>query len=280
MKSIPLSFALSSLIFFSCSKHHPAQPSEPPLPPDIGKPYALPSGPEANAAYDNVNYGIYKGISINAQDSAATFTIHLDNDGKSIYALEYVGGLLRDSLVRYVVDPYTQQASQPIALDTSLVASGTDFYGVFQSFAPFTIGGILDFSVKGNGSAPYANMFLNINSAQNAVLKERSGNQVFCYEGIFTGGYLVAGVGPDTGRISLVLSADTVIATMESFKFLNGFVPCGGNVTNNSFVIDNAAGNGGGYYQVNGTVAGNTCSGTWTFQGSIATGQFTAKRTL
>jgi hypothetical protein len=283
MKTIPLSFAISLLIFFSCGKNHPEQPSEPSLPPDLGKPYALPSGSEANAAYDNNNYGIYKGITINAQIIPETFTIHLDNDGHSVYALEYSKGYLRDSLVSYAVDPNTNQARQPYAIDSTPVAAGTNFYGVFESFDLFQGDVLVDFSVKGDGSEPYTGIYLDQNSGQNAILKERAGKQVFCFEGTFVGGYPVAGVGPDTGRISLVLSADTVIATMLSFKMLNGFSPSGGSVSNNSFIINNAMGGGGIGYQVTGTVSGDSCSGTWVISPSFglgATGQFTAKRTL
>jgi hypothetical protein len=282
MKSMPLSFVLLSLIFFSCSKHHPAQPTEPPLPADIGKPYALPSGPEANAAYDNLNYGIYKGITINAQIIPETFTIHLDNDGHSVYALEYSKGLLQDSLVSYVVDSQTQQPRQPYVIDTMPVAAATNYYGVFQSFDLYHGDVMVDFWVKGDGSEPFTGIFLDDNSGQSAILKERSGKQVFCFEGTFVGGYPVIGVGPDTGKISLVLSADTVIATMLSFKMLNGFSPSGGPVTNNSFIINNAAGAGGMNYQITGTVSGDSCSGSWETSppSGPATGHFTAKRTL
>jgi hypothetical protein len=132
------------------------------------------------------------------------------------------------------------------------------------------------------GPKPLTGIYLDDNSGQSAILKERAGKQVFCFEGTFVGGYPVPGVGPDTGRISLILSADTVIATMLSFKLLNGFSPSGGSVSNNSFIINNASGSGGASYQVTGTVSGDSCSGSWVIDPTlgVATGQFTAKRTL
>jgi hypothetical protein len=282
MKPMLLFLAVPLLILYSCSKHNPAQPQPktPILPSDFGKPYTLPGGPEANALYDNLNYGIYKGITINAQDSAATFSFHLDNDGHSIYTLEYMGGSLRDSLVRLVVDSSTHLAHQPPAQDTSSVNLGADFYGVFESFDYLYYGNALVlFSAKGDGTSPYLGVTLNDNNSQSAVLKEKSGKQVFCFEGTYVSGYPVASVGPDSGRISLVLSADTVIATCLSEKGLGGFSPSGGQVANGNFTIK-ALDISDDYILITGVVTGNTCSGTWLRQPSGATGQFSAKRTL
>ena len=72
----------AGICFTGCTpKDHPTPPA--PFNPD----YTLTNQPEADAANDLSNYGIYKGVVINAQDSTATFKFNLYNRADQPYAL-------------------------------------------------------------------------------------------------------------------------------------------------------------------------------------------------
>jgi len=277
----PTSLLLVLLLLQACGKNHdqPAQPS------DLGKPYTLPTSPAANSSYDASNTGVYKGVTINAQDSSATFQFNIANNSKTIYCLEYMDSVLRDSMVRYMIDPATQLAHWPLVKDTSSspIQSGTRFYTVFASYSPNNMGNALvPFAVEGDGSSPAMNVTLSSNQTLDAILKERSGQQVYCFEGSYEGSYYIANDpnATDKGRVAFVVRADTAIIIMASQSHGQFFPASGASVTGDQFtipIIDNAY---GVEYIYTCSISGNTCSGTWTRPATGDTGTFTAHRTL
>ncbi|HMH34462.1 MAG TPA: hypothetical protein VK543_15600, partial [Puia sp.] len=200
----------------ACSKGH----STPPVETDLGKPYALPTGPAANALYDGSSAGIYKGVTINAQDSLATFQFNIANNDERVYALEYMYGLLRDSMVRYKMDTATQLLKFPNQEDSSVLVRGNFFHSIFGSYKPYFGGNATaDFAAEADGSFSRMNVNLNANQTLDAVLKERSGMQVYCYEGSYEGSYTNPVVGSDNGPIAFVLTADSAVVIQASKAF-------------------------------------------------------------
>jgi hypothetical protein len=89
---------ITLLIFFSCQKDK-LQPVA-----HFPREYELTNTPEGLSIFDFSNYGIYKGVVINSQDSSATFKLNLYNASNTPYALFYLNGLVQDSLIRYSKD--------------------------------------------------------------------------------------------------------------------------------------------------------------------------------
>jgi len=163
----------------ACGKHH----GQPVPISDLGKPYTLHAGPAASANYDASNKGIYKGVTINAQDSSATFQFNIANNGP-MYCLEYMDSVLRDSMVRYKIDPGTGLLQFPLQKDSSAIPTSGRFNTIFNSFKPYVSGNAwAAFWVESDGSSPMMNVNLNANQTLDAVLKERWDKQVDCFEG-------------------------------------------------------------------------------------------------
>ncbi len=267
------------LLLQACGKSHNT-PSLPSDTTDLGKPYTLPAASQASPSYDKSSYGIYKGVTINAQDSAATFALNISNDGKLVYGLEYMNAVLRDSLIRYIVDSASMLIRQPLQPDSSVVPTGRRFYTVFESFDPVHANASIQFGVEADGAAPVTNVNLNSNQTLNAVMKERSDKQVYCYEGSYTGS-AAPSAGVDSGRIAFVATPDSLIVIQASIIFHQFFPAAGAAITNNRFTIVVVDVPGGTNFTYTGSVSGNTCSGTWV-KGNYpnSTGTFTAHRTL
>lgn len=279
MKPASLLFALI-LLLQACGKSHNT-PSTPPVPTDLGKPYILPTAAQARSAYDNSSYGIYKGVTINAQDSAATFALNISNDSKLVYGLEYMNAVLRDSLIRYIVDSATGYIHQPPQQDSSVVPTGRRYFTVFQSYDPLKANITIQFGVEANGAAPVTTISLKANQTLNAVMKERSDKQVYCYEGSYTGSAAIPSAGVDSGRIAFVATSDSLIIIQASITSPQFFPAAGASITNNQFTIVATDGLGNVNFTFTGSISGNTCSGTWV-RGNYpnSTGTFTAHRTL
>ena len=272
-----LQLSILFLLLQACKKDH----STPPVVTDLGKPYPLPASPTANASYDASSAGIYKGVTINAQDSSATFQFNIANNDERVFALQYMYGLLRDSMVRYKLDTTTQFLVFPNQEDSSVLVRGNFFHSIFGSYKPYFSGNaIVDFAAEADGSSPRMNVTLNANQTLDAVLKERSGMQVFCYEGTYEGTYTNLGAGSDNGPIAFVLTADSALVIQASKAFGQFFPSSGSAVVNGAFSIRVADGPGGAAFILIGTVSGNDCSGTWTRDNSNASGTFTTHRTL
>lgn len=258
---------LITLFLSSCGKD-PVPPT-----PAFSTEYQLPDRPEAMAAYDNSNYGIYKGVVINAQDSTATYKFNLYNYSAQPYALLYTGDKVQDSLVRYQKDN-NGYILLPQKADTTRVPLNGPFY--YTYFSSYNIGhslSLVGFNVSAFGNGYQMSTQLYGNSTLNAILKEKSNNQVFCYEGSYNGS--------DSGRIAFVMSTDSIVAIRASVWSPQFFKLATAHVTNGSFTLlqpDDVSGN---TFTFTGTVQNNTCLGTWT-KSSIPSvvNQFKAVRTL
>lgn len=269
-------FIASLVLLQACKKDH----FNTTVPTDLGKPYGLGSTSKASIFYDHSNYGIYKGVTINAGDSLATFQIDLANNGKSVYALQFMDSLLRDSLIRLLVDSVIGITKYPQEEDTSIIKTGLPYHTVFSSFNLLIPGTtLLQFEVNGDGSSPLMEANLLGNQTLNAVLKEKSDKQVFCYEGVYEGTYLIKPA-KDNGLVAFALTTDTVIAILKDKAYHQFFPAACSSVINNQFTIEITDGPGGANFVFTGYVSGNICSGTWIRKNSIATGTFSSHRTL
>jgi hypothetical protein len=285
MKNIALALTplMPLLLLVACGKHgdNPGKVTPKP-PPDLNKPYALPVASQANPIYDGSNYGIYKGVAIAATETSKTFGFNIGNNSKAVYCLEYEKSLLRDSLIRYESDTIDRQPVYPLTPDSSLVDPNKGFFALLESYIPDSADVLVNFNVNGDGSSP--NLYVHTQNAYlSASLKERSGNQVFCYVGTWQGSYVLPGGATDSGKIAFVINADSALALQIDIPYYQYFEPGNGApIVNHQFVIESFDGPppGGYNFILTGTISGNTVSGTWTRTSSNATGTFTAQRTL
>ncbi len=272
-----LLFTLPLLLIQSCGKNGGPTAS---VNFDFRKPYTLPSAPEANALCDTSLRGIYKGVTINAGDEAATVELSIANGGDGVFGREYMDGVVRDSLVRYMVDPGTGLLKYPLSRDVAPINTGARYHTIFESFLPDSANAFVQFAVERGGLAPLLDVNLKGNQTLDAVLKEQSNRQVFCFEGSYEGGYINGSASRDTGRVAFVVRADTAIVIMASIASPQFFPASGAAANDNKFTIPVYDGPGDAAFVLTCKVTGNTCSGTWVRINSTATGTFTAHRTL
>ena len=255
------------VIFNACSPKDHATPP-PPFNPD----YALTNQPEADAANDQSNYGIYKGVVINAQDSTATFKFNLYNHASQPYGLFYTLLKVQDSLVRYMKDN-NGLIKFPLEQDTAMIPLNANFYYTYFSSYRNGFGPLVGFNVTAHGATYVMDAQLYNNQTLNAILKETSTKQVFCYEGNYGGA--------DSGRIAFVHTADSIVAIRASISSPQFFHVMKGAVVNNHFSIDQVDDISGLEFTFTGTLLNNVCTGTWTkFSVPGVENPFTAKRTL
>jgi len=193
-----------------------------------------------------------------------------------------MNSVLRDSLVRFVVDSATKLIKYPEEKDTSIIKLGIPYYTVFSSFNPLITGfTFIQFGVNGDGSSPIMVTNLLGNQTLNAVLKEKSNKQVFCYEGTYEGTYINPSTNAqDSGRVALALTADTAILIIADKVYGQFFPASGSSIINNQFTIEVVDGPGGANFVLTGNISGNTCSGSWIRKNSNASGTFSSHRTL
>jgi len=260
---------VSLLAFSLLSCHKNAEPTLPPF----NTEYELQNRAEALAAYDAANYGIYKGVVINAQDSTATFKFNLYNNSRQPYALFYRNRKVQDSLIRYVKDN-TGYLLIPQKADTTTIPFNSSFY--FTYFSSYSIGhgtALVGFNVSANGTAYHMDTQLYGNATLNAVLKETSNNQVLCFEGTYNGA--------DSGRIAFVMSTDSIVAIRASVWNPQFFKVATAHVSGNAFTLRQEEDASGNAFIFNGTVQNNSCTGTWTKSSAPSVvNQFKAVRTL
>jgi len=266
---IPIVVVASFLI--SCHQEH-QDPVPAPTPP-LNREYGLQSHPEAVAAFDASNYGVYKGVVINAQDSTATFKFNLYNNGGQPYGLFYTNHKLQDSLIRYQHDNNGFMLI-PQVPDTSAIPYNVSFYYCY--FSSYSAGhgtALVGFNVSAFGKSYVLDTRLNANACLNAMLKEKSSNQVFCYEGSYSGS--------DSGRIAFVMSSDSIVAIRASVWNPQFFKLATAHVSNGSFTLNQVDDGSGNTFIFNGTVQNNVCNGTWTKSSApTLVNPFRASRTL
>ena len=271
MKYSPLLLALI-LLLLACQKHHDSPGS---TVSDLGKPYTLPTTSQANPAYDAASGGIYKAIDMTDRD-VKTIAFSLANTANATYALEYENGVLRDSLIRYVLMMGYPLALLPLRINDSAIDPNKSIFTYLESYRPDSANVHAFLNVNADGSSPN---FRDDYASASAVLKERSDDQVFCYAGSYQGKYQTLNNGVDSGRIAFVLNADTAIAVQLNTVLFQYYTPGGARITNGQFTITTSAPTGD-TFTLDGTISGNTVSGTWKGTLGLGTGDFTAQRTL
>lgn len=226
MKKI-LTLALLTILFISCSSDD-----------DSGTP--LPTAPEAQAQYDNSNYGLYKGVFVG---SSGVVVININNNG--------------EVNAKLVIDGTSHDFTTTETVNENSAINGLTF----------TMGGMsFDFNVGSDGSFPYVNN-INMSGHPNAaieVVKEQSDMLVECFKGTYNG--------DDSGVFNIIIAGDQITGIGSSNDdgepfYLDG-VKSGNSITG---YFD-----GGGF---TGTDNGNSVSGTWEnmFEES---GNFTGQRKL
>jgi len=257
---------ITLIIFFSCQKDKSqAVPHFPRVDP-------LPNTPEALSTFDFSNYGIYKGVVINAQDSSATFKFNLYNASNTPYALFYLNGMVKDSLIRYSKTNSGLMAF-PQKADTTTIPFNAAFYNTYFSSYRIGFGPIVGFNTTAYGISYVMETQLYNNQTLNAVLKEKSNNQVFCFEGSYSG--------LDSGRVAFAISSDSIVGIRASIWNPQFFKLMTANVSNNNFTINQFDDISGNTFIFTGRIENNKCFGTWTkSSNSTVTNNFTTKRTL
>lgn len=185
---------------------------------------SLSNTPEAKVAYDNSNYGIYKGVFVG---SSGTVLININNEGEIFAELVIDGNS----------STYTT---------TETVTQGTTIYDL-----TFTNGSSsFDFYVDANGN--YAEVYdISINGHPNAsiyVVKEYSDALVECFKGTFNG--------DDTGVFNFIIT-DGEINGLGKPNGSTESVELFGIITNNTI---SGSFEGGSF---SGTRNNNSISGSW-----------------
>lgn len=254
------------LIFFSCQKDKFQNPVHFP------RDYELTNNPEALSIFDFSNYGIYKGVVINSQDSSATFKLNLYNASNEPYGLFYSNGILQDSLIRYSRDNSGLMA-YPQKNETAKIPLNAPVYSTYFSSYRIGFGPIVGFKTTANGISYNIETLLYNNQTLNAVLKEKSNDQVYCFEGSYSG--------LDSGRIAFAVSSDSIVGIRASIWNPQFFKIMTANVSNNSFTINQFDDISGNMFIFKGQIVSNKCFGTWTkSSNSTAINNFITKRSL
>lgn len=234
------------------------------------KPYSPTVASEAIAKYDASNFGIYKGVVINAQDSSAAFRININNNRSYSYTSYYKDDLYKDSLIRYKTG--VGGINFPQAVDTSSLAENVQTYAAFASWR-IGVGPIVEFGVQANGSSPVMDVQLNNNATLTALMKEKSNRQVYCFEGSYNGS--------DSGSIAFVATADSIVMLRASTWNPQFFKNTGAVVSGNNFVLNQQDDISGNNFEFKGTMNLSSFSGTWTKSSAPnVIGHFTVRRTL
>ncbi|RZJ29970.1 MAG: hypothetical protein EOO48_06200 [Flavobacterium sp.] len=205
-------FSLLGLFFVSCSSD------------DSGSGPELVSSPDAKAAYDNSNFGIYKGVFVG---SSGVVFIDINNNG-ALTATMNIDGTTHNFTT-------TETTTEGSAINGLTFTSGS------MSF---------DFNVDNTGDSPYlTNMnFPGHPNADVYLLKEYSDALVECYKGTFSG--------DDSGVFNLIISDGEIYGLAKSDGD-DSALEIDGSVTGSN--ISGTFENGGFV----GTKSGNSVSGTW-----------------
>lgn len=257
---------LASIVFLSC-KDDDAPPKEP-----FNKNYTLSNSPEALVAHDASNYGIYKGVALNAQDSTATVKFNFYNNSSQPYALFYRNNEVYDSLVRYKTDGLGNMSLPQQQNNEAVPLNAASYTALYSSYNP-GYGPLVWFRVKANGAEPFLGTQLYYNYTICTVAKEKSNKQVMCFEGSYRG--------QDSGRLAFVVSADSISGLRASVWNPQFFNIMTAVVQNGQFVINQYDDVSGNTFTFTGSVQNSQCSGTWTKSSTPAVvNQFTTRRTL
>jgi hypothetical protein len=231
MKHYILSVFAALTLFISCSKSNND---------NGGGDSNLSSKPEAKAAYDNSNFGVYKGVFVG---STGYLVIRINNGDNKISALLVIDGR-----------SYTFTPEEPTLVQnqntTITFKNGSDYF---------------NFNVAANGSDPKVTTVVisGHDGAQLTLLKETSTSLVKCLEGSYDGA--------DWGTWNAIVRGDVFIGLVRSkksgkFNTATGTVDGSNNVTGRTNYGTNFSGslsevNGGGTWQ-----SPDPANGKWTLK--------------
>lgn len=254
------------LILFSCQKDKLQVVA--PFP----REYELGNTSEGLSIFDFSSYGIYKGVVINSQNKSATFKFNLYNASNQPYSLFYFNKKVQDSLIRYL-SSNSGFMDFPQKIDTARIPLNAAFYSTYFSSYKIGYGPIVGFNTTANGISYIMETQLYNNQTLNAVLKEKSNNQVYCFEGSYSG--------LDSGRVAFVMSSDSIVGIRSSIWYPQFFKIMTATVSNNNFTINQVDDISGNKFIFNGKIENNKCFGTWTKSSNLSMiNNFTTLRTL
>ena len=198
--------------------------------------------PIAKAAYDNSNYGYYKGVFVG---STGIIVIDINNDN-TLSAYFRVDGVDYNFTT-------TQTIQQGQATTLNFVSGSNSF----------------TFTVDANGANPtITNLVMNGHpDAAVLVVKETSTTLVKCYEGTFTG--------DDNGIFNAVIYGTQIKGLARSTTF-NEDYEVDGTVSNNQIYASGTASTGATF---EGVISGNNLSGTWDNSLDNLSGNWSGTRT-
>ena len=206
-------------------------------------PVDLAQVPSAKVAYDNSNFGVYKGVFIG---SSGTIIIDLSNATNSFKATVIINGVTHNFITNQTI---TQGQTTTI-----------NFTEGSNSFT---------FTVSATGSNPtITNLVINGHpNAAMLVIKETSTVLIKCYEGTFSGN--------DSGTFNIVINNNTIKGIAKAVTDVN-ILTLSGTVVNNQLSASGSASSGATF---TGALSGDNFSGNWVEQASGKRGTFSGVRT-
>lgn len=204
------------------------------------------AGPEAKAQYDNTAFGVYKGVMVG---STGIIKMLVNNGDNVVKAYIFIDDVTRDTLT--CTTPFT--SGQAI--------TNAHFVGRIS---------LMDFSAEANGANP---SIVNISivghgDVVGVIIHETSTQQVYCYQGTYTGS--------ESGNFDCIKFGSSVIGLAKSS--FGDIYQGNGDVVNNSFSIVLGSLSSGSTF--GGSFNGDNCSGNWENSTINYSGSFTGKRTL
>lgn len=240
--------------------------------PGFNSEYQLKSSPDALPRNDGSNYGVYKGVTISALGTSAAIKFDIYNTGSQPYALFYRDNKIADSLIRYFTDNVGNLA-RPVQKDTSRILLNGPFYSAQFFSYNNGIGPQAWLAIQPYGLTDNMGVRYDGNYTLNAMLKESSTKQVYCFEGAFSG--------TDSGRIAFAVSRDSVVAIRSSLWHGEFFSRMSAPVINNQFEMNQVDNVYGITHIFRGKIEDKRCSGTWiSVSDSSVTNTFSSSRTL
>ena len=191
------------MIMLTCSKKDDNSPTQ-----DVE------STPSANATLDNSNAGIYKGIIVG---SLGYFKITLKNGDNNVSCkLKFDNNM--------------------VILTNSGLTDWNPGDGLSEVRFTGTLNGLeisLSFSCNNDGSSPYASVYIPNHSAVVSCFKEKSGDQIKCYEGTYSIKYSKT---TENGEWSIVCNKKDVKGYMSG---PDGKTSISGQLKGNKLVLEN-----------------------------------------
>jgi len=198
--------------------------------------------PTAKAAYDNSNYGYYKGVFVG---STGIIVVNINNDN-TLSAMFRVDGITYNFTTAQTI-----QQGQPTSLNFT---SGNNSF---------------TFTVAANGANPtITNLIMNGHpDAAVLVVKETSTALVKCFEGTYIGG--------EHGIFNAVIYNNQIKALVRSITYQSDF-EANGTVSNNQITATGSVSSGASFQ---GTLSGNNFSGNWSNTLAGLSGTWSGTRT-